>query len=255
MGKIDVALRYFKKAADKAGKDGDPDLLASIHSQTAGLYFDNHLYRHALRHGKLWLEYCRMLPDSSEAFNASLSVAFKYRKLYMNDSAAPIYRRLMLQADTISDRIAASQFYTQFASFLMSEGKFSEADSIISSHDISWKKGEESAILAILNKMDVSKGDSLQIEKREREILQSTDIQPRQQAAKGLARIFLKRGEIDSAFHYTDLYASITDSILDRQATVPLAEIEALITDSENENAMLSQKNDIQSRNLVIAIF
>lgn len=254
LGKIDLALRYFKRAADKAEKDGDPDLLASIHSQTAGLYFDNHLCRHALKHGKLWLKYCRMLPDSSEAFNAALSVAFKYRKLALNDSAAPIYRRLALQADTLSDRMAASQFYTQFASFLMGEGRFSEADSIISSHHITWKKESGSAILAILNKIDTKKGDSTQIVKRNRELLNSPDMQPRQQASKSLAHIFLKKGLIDSAFYYTDLYASITDSILDRQATMPLAEVEAFISDSENEIALLSKENEIQSRNIIILI-
>ncbi|MDE6532315.1 MAG: hypothetical protein K2M27_02120 [Muribaculaceae bacterium] len=252
LGKIDLALRYFKKAAKTSGQNGDPDLLASIHSQMGGLYFDNHLYRHALRHGKLQLEYCRLLPDSTQAFNARLLVAFEYRRLCINDSAAQLYSHLKQQADTISDRTAASQFYTQFASFLISEGKFMEADSIISSHHISWNKGSLSSILAILNKIDARKGDSTLIENRNRELLNSPNMQPRQQAAKELAQIFIKKGDIDSAFRYTDLYASITDSILDRQATAPLAEVEALISDSENENDLLSKENEIQSRNTII---
>lgn len=171
IGKPHQALKYFRQAARLLGENGDPRLLDCINSQISGLYFDNHLYRHALESGKKQLKYSLMNPDSVEAFNTRLSLAFKYRMLDILDSAEMIYRHLALQVDTIGCEIAKSKYHTQVASFLIRKGRYQVADSLISSNKITWDKGSSNAILHILNEVDSHKNDSTYILARAKEIL------------------------------------------------------------------------------------
>lgn len=253
LGKPDLALKYFRQAAYLLGKDGDPHLLDCINSQISGLYFDNHLYRHALKYVKRQLKYSLMNPDSVYAFNTRLSLAFKYRMLNIIDSAEMIYQHLALQVDTLSCELAKSQYYTQVASLLMRKRQYSEADSIISSHKIIWDKGSGHAILHILNKKDIRKNDFTNIIARAKKILELPDNAPRQSAAKTIATIYRERGMLDSAMFYTNLYAIITDSILDSHM-LPLTETEKLLENAEFENENLLLKSSIKDRNILIYI-
>lgn len=134
-----------------------------------------------------------MNPDSVEAFNTRLSLAFKYRMLDILDSAEMIYRHLALQVDTIGCEIAKSKYHTQVASFLIRKGRYQVADSLISSNKITWDKGSSNAILHILNEVDSHKNDSTYILARAKEILRGPDLAPRQSAAGTIAAIYRER--------------------------------------------------------------
>ncbi len=253
IGKPHQALKYFRQAARLLGENGDPRLLDCINSQISGLYFDNHLYRHALESGKKQLKYSLMNPDSVEAFNTRLSLAFKYRMLDILDSAEMIYRHLALQVDTIGCEIAKSKYHTQVASFLIRKGRYQVADSLISSNKITWDKGSSNAILHILNEVDSHKNDSTYILARAKEILRGPDLAPRQSAEGTIAAIYRERGELDSAMYYTNLYANLSGAILDSHME-PLAETEKILESAELENDNLLLRNGIKDRNILILV-
>ena len=194
-----------------------------------------------------------MNPDSVEAFNTRLSLAFKYRMLDILDSAEMIYRHLALQVDTIGCEIAKSKYHTQVASFLIRKGRYQVADSLISSNKITWDKGSSNAILHILNEVDSHKNDSTYILARAKEILRDPDLAPRQSAAGTIAAIYRERGELDSAMYYTNLYANLSGAILDSHME-PLAETEKILESAELENDNLLLRNGIKDRNILILV-
>lgn len=251
--KPDSALKYYKAALRSLPEDTDPDLHASIHAQMGGLYLDNNLYRHSLEHLKQELRYCRMLPDSAFAFHALLSIAYNYRMQNLEDSALTIYRALKPKAVVLGDSIAESEYYIQYASFLMDAGKIAEADSILKKQKkIVWGNGNKQSVLIILNQLDLLKDGKGIEEYRLKEILYGPYIYGRRTAARELSRYYNEIGDSKSALEYAERYVAISDSIFYNQATVPLAEIEKFLSESELENENLYLKNSIQERNNII---
>lgn len=252
--KPDSALKYYKAALRSLPSGEDPDLHASIHSQMGGLYLDNSLYRHSLEHVKQELRYCRMLPDSVQAFNALLSLAFNYRMLNMRDSALIIYRHLEPKVENLGDSIAESEYYTQYASCLIHMGKIAEADSIIKSRKIVWDKATAQSVLLVLNSVDSYNGNDSNLEARLKKILAGPYIDARRFAAGSLGRYCIKKGDYESAVKYLDRYVAVSDSIFYRQSAASLAETEKLLAQSEAENEILRLNNDVNSRNIAILV-
>ena len=242
------ALLYFHKALDACPEEKDPYLCSYIHSQMAGLFDKRRLYRMALRHHTKQFELEKFLKDSINMFYTQTQMAFSYRGMGERDSAENIYRRLSEFAGEQHDKTFDYSLKSQMATFLMEEGRYDEADSLLHSVTPAYNSYNMSTIISIQNELDMLKGKHDDVKSRALMLLNDIDIFTRRRAANNLAEIYLSENNLREGLKYARIYKSMSDTIRQGEATDYIAELEAIYdySEAENENLQLKLENETQ---------
>ena len=242
------ALLYFHKALDACSEDKDLYLCSYIHSQMAGLFDKMGLYKIALRHHTKQLKLEELLKDSVNIFYTQTQRAFSYRRLGERDSAENLYRYLMDFVPKLNDKKIDYSLKSQMAAFLMDEGRYAEADSLLSSVPAAYNSFNMPAIKSILNAIDMEKGKYADVKANSLVLLRNGDIYTRRKAAENLAEIYLSENNLEEGLKYARMYKAMSDTITHDEATDYMAEMEAIYDYSETERKLLELKLENEDR-------
>lgn len=252
----DKALEYFRKALLSLRGKTDPELYICIHSQISDLFCRNSLYESSLIHAEKQLEYSRLKGDSTDIIQSSLVVASILRYLYETDKARNIYDSVGRMIDALSDITLETQYATQFASFLMDQGKYKIADSVIRSRNIEVGERTHPSVKTILNRLALNAGRNSGVEETSSALLDSsTNIYARKRAAYNLATVAESRGETKKALEYTNRFISLSDSISRLEGASTIAQLDRLYSTSEMEEEIDELMGEKKSHKTLATIF
>ena len=239
------ALLYFHKALDACPADKDPYLCSYIHSQMAGLFDKRRLYKMALRHHTKELELEELLKDSINMVYTQTHRAFSFIGLGERDSAENIYNNLLKFVPKLKDRSMDYYLRSQMAAFLMDEGRYAKADSLLQEVPEEYNSYSMPAVMSIRNAMDMEKGDYDDVKSSSLVLIKNGDIFTRRKAAENLAEIYLSENNPEEGMKYARMYKALTDTISHNDGADYIAEMEAVYdyTETERENIALKLRN------------
>ena len=245
---VPKALLYFHKALEVCPADKDPYLCSYIHSQMAELLKKRGLYKNALRHSTQELDLEELLKDSINMVYTQTHRAFCYIGLGERDSAENIYRDLMNFVPKLNDKNIDYSLKSQMAAFLMYEGRYAEADSLLRSMPEAYNSFSMPAVKSILNAIDMEKGEYDDVKASSFVLISNGDIYTRRRAAENLAEIFLFENNLEEGLKYARMYKAMSDTITHSEATDYVAEMEAIYDYSETERKNLELKLENEDR-------
>lgn len=253
LGKPATALKFFKKSLSLLGKNSDVEMRSRLHSQIADIFMRHHMYRHALRHLILQLESERQINDDLRIITL-LSIAFAYQGLSVPDSAEMIYRQVGAFIRNSTDSINKSMFYSQLGAFLLRQGRYEEADSVMSIIPLKYNQSSKMAIFSIMNDRDIKKHDYSNLESRSMEMARDKNIYVRRDGIKGLANLSIKKGDPTEAIKWVDKYLSVSDTIFAKETASSIPEIEEMINNAELEQTNLLLKSENTRHGYLLAL-
>ena len=243
------ALLYFHKALDACPADKDPYLCSYIHSQMAGLFDKKRLYKMALRHHTKELELEELLKDSINMVYTQTHRAYCYIGMGERDSAENIYRNLSDFVPKLNDRSMDYYLRSQIANFLMDEGRYAKADSLLQEVPEEYNSYSMPAVMSIRNAMDMEKGDYDDVKSSSLVLIKKGDIFTRRKAAENLAEIYLSENNLEEGLKYARMYKAMSDTITHNDGADYIAEMEAIYDYSETERENLQLKLENETKN------
>lgn len=145
-------------------------------------------------------------------------------------------------------------FYSQLGAFLLRQGRYEEADSVMSIIPLKYNQSSKMAIFSIMNDRDIKKHDYSNLESRSMEMARDKNIYVRRDGIKGLANLSIKKGDPTEAIKWVDKYLSVSDTIFAKETASSIPEIEEMINNAELEQTNLLLKSENTRHGYLLAL-
>lgn len=243
-------LEYFRKTLRNTDEKSNYKLLARACAQISGIYIDSKLYRHAKVFTREQQKFGELIHDTAIIINSTLWLATECMYLQSADSARLLYEELSPVVKKYGNSHYSSLYLAQIANYLIDTGEFAKADSLIKNGGIVVDEELQSSVESIKNKLDLHFGRTENVAHTSLDLLQTShDLYAKKTAARNLALINLRKGNVADAFKYTDSFYHLWDSISKAEAQENVVELEKLYSFSEAEK----ERYELEKENISLS--
>lgn len=225
-GQVERATEAFVASEQAFEGVEDNQYKALLFNHYAALLANQSLYKEALEYYKKSLRH-KLLGDSVHyVVSACGQIARMYKMLHEMDSAEVYYKRGLHYADSTMRKAYKYDLLQNYAAFLVSEKKFTEAELLLKKNesDIS-DTSHIYHVYASLTTLYYETGDYEKARMYGERLLGSNDSLMQCAGFLHLYRIYRQLGKMNVAVHYHDLYRQYDSDITLRRKTAEVAAI------------------------------
>lgn len=263
MGEMPMALNAYQLAlADTTGTEKDYYLLTRIHAQISNIFFQQNLIDDQLKHIDLSVKYALLSNDSVGAFLNKSQKAIAYERKGELDSALYFSQQSSMQAKACGYKELSAGILGGAISILVEKDSLNKAKTFMDiyepesgffdeNHDI--VKGRE-VYYYTKGRYYLAKeqNDSAEFFFR-KELREGKDFNNQNAASRGLALLFQKTHQPDSAAKYALYSYEMNDSVYAHMATEEVERMKAMYDYSYHKRLAVQKENEAyKNRNAAI---
>lgn len=265
LGEAPEALQHYHDAVDRAdttASDCDYSLLARVHGQMADIFYEENLPNEALSQLSLQSLYGKLAKDTLVWINAFSQRSSVYEMMNMPDSAISIGEKSYQLYKTFGYNKTAAQSLGTLVYYLISCKRYSEAEQYTGIYEKESGYFHEGRIAEGLELYYYLKGKIAlggrryaQAEKYFRNLLdESTDVNNKEAAFKGLVDLFTEIGETDSIAKYAVLCYNTCNEAFRERTTDEVRRMQALYNYSHHQH-IAQAKTEESNQNFLLFLF